>query len=79
MKQVQHRLCIEVLGVTPFAGVWIETGGWVGPRLLRDVTPFADVWIETTTARPWPVRPVITPFAGVWIETVESAATWCPA
>src|SRR4051812_34228691 len=60
-------------GVTPRAGVWIETGS-VGDldSAAEDVTPRAGVWIETL-ARPCRRRPCpVTPRAGVWIETAPA-------
>ena len=34
------------VGVTPFAGVWIENILPLSPRHADRVTPFAGVWIE---------------------------------
>ena len=34
------------MGVTPFAGVWIEIGSHILPHNPLEVTPFAGVWIE---------------------------------
>ena len=35
------------LGVTPFAGVWIEIQNAIGNgNIAGNVTPFAGVWIE---------------------------------
>ena len=36
----------ENIGVTPFAGVWIEIYEWTAPLEFDLVTPFAGVWIE---------------------------------
>ena len=33
--------------VTPFVGVWIETGQRMSNDMQRYVTPFVGVWIET--------------------------------
>ena len=35
------------LDVTPFVGVWIETGRSGGTEGMLSVTPFVGVWIET--------------------------------
>ena len=59
--------------VTPFVGVWIETGhaqtGHSARRIGYYVTPFVGVWIETTLKDAYKVNGVVTPFVGVWIET----------
>ena len=34
--------------VTPFVGVWIETGQNMSNDMQRYVTPFVGVWIETS-------------------------------
>ena len=35
--------------VTPYVGVWIETGAMKAVRISCDVTPYVGVWIETIT------------------------------
>ena len=35
-----------IMGVTPFAGVWIEISRKVTKGINATVTPFAGVWIE---------------------------------
>ena len=37
--------------VTPFVGVWIETGQHLANDMQRYVTPFVGVWIETYLRR----------------------------
>ena len=44
-----HRL--EQLGVTPFAGVWVEMGVTPMDVSPAHVTPFAGVWVEIIVAR----------------------------
>ena len=60
----------NLLDVTPFVGVWIETchfNRWLGCLI---VTPFVGVWIETFPAYLISCRWLVTPFVGVWIETL---------
>ena len=40
----------ETLRVTPFVGVWIETGICCVASAIAIVTPFVGVWIETLIA-----------------------------
>ena len=58
-----------VLDVTPFVGVWIETGIKSDVLCIPSVTPFVGVWIETTCRYLARSRLQVTPFVGVWIET----------
>ena len=37
-----------MLIVTPYVGVWIETGGKPYNKVGKSVTPYVGVWIETT-------------------------------
>ena len=62
-------------GVTPLAGVWIETLAWTFHALTCRVTPLAGVWIETYRASWLSISISVTPLAGVWIETI-SALNW---
>ena len=41
--------------VTPFVGVWIETGQNMSNDMQRYVTPFVGVWIETNQANAYKV------------------------
>ena len=64
-------VAVLLSAVTPFVGVWIETG----ERLVRyrqvAVTPFVGVWIETRQRRMRRMPLTVTPFVGVWIETFQ--------
>ena len=55
--------------VTPYVGVWIETGR--GERSGRNcgVTPYVGVWIETLKRVKGEQGAIVTPYVGVWIET----------
>ena len=64
--------CIRVKSVTPFVGVWIETGTGKSVASVLKVTPFVGVWIETTTRLKRAQILGVTPFVGVWIETKSS-------
>src|SRR6185437_12446611 len=65
------------IGVTPRAGVWIETGNGGPLSAANAVTPRAGVWIETVTPLDLAREINVTPRAGVWIETAAgSAAGW---
>ena len=57
--------------VTPFVGVWIETGNIPGHPELNGVTPFVGVWIETANSSTFARQQKVTPFVGVWIETLH--------
>ena len=63
--------CIRCPTVTPFVGVWIETG--IGKSVASDlkVTPFVGVWIETKLICTFATGMRVTPFVGVWIETLN--------
>ena len=39
------------MGVTPYAGVWIETTIGISYTYNGQVTPYAGVWIETPVLR----------------------------
>ena len=41
------RQIIRLVRVTPFVGVWIETGDGQADYKASPVTPFVGVWIET--------------------------------
>ena len=56
--------------VTPFVGVWIETGRLMSNDMQRYVTPFVGVWIETLNPIGFKRQKRVTPFVGVWIETI---------
>ena len=60
---------LNVLLVTPYVGVWIETI----LNLIRTsgiiVTPYVGVWIETPTVQELKNLSEVTPYVGVWIET----------
>ena len=55
--------------VTPFVGVWIETGVGFYWYATNCVTPFVGVWIETVAELNLTNKVQVTPFVGVWIET----------
>ena len=55
--------------VTPFVGVWIETGRLEPACCGSQVTPFVGVWIETAFCHVAVSYGSVTPFVGVWIET----------
>ena len=59
---------MQSIGVTPFAGVWIEIEHTGCAQITVAVTPFAGVWIEILfkVSELWVCA--VTPFAGVWIE-----------
>ena len=59
------------LRVTPFVGVWIETGALSPLCPTHIVTPFVGVWIETDVPMQERWRTMVTPFVGVWIETLQ--------
>ena len=58
----------RMLGVTPFAGVWIEIKNYFSAGSPIAVTPFAGVWIEISIQFVFEFWQSVTPFAGVWIE-----------
>ncbi len=64
-----HDDLVARLGVTPYAGVWIEISR---PHELVQsvtlVTPYAGVWIEIIDSNDDNFFSVVTPYAGVWIE-----------
>ena len=69
LKQIFLPHSHTSLMVTPFVGVWIETGP---PCIFAEqspVTPFVGVWIETYHRKESGNRYYVTPFVGVWIET----------
>ena len=47
MKLLVVMLEVELLLVTPFVGVWIETLEISEEKQRHQVTPFVGVWIET--------------------------------
>ena len=38
---------MNIIIVTPFVGVWIETSSITKNHFRKNVTPFVGVWIET--------------------------------
>ena len=58
-------------GVTPYVGVWIETGNVDCNKRIIAVTPYVGVWIETYLHRSERNPNTVTPYVGVWIETVD--------
>ena len=72
LKLVCRALIAHDYHVTPFVGVWIETGLMAQPLSRWKVTPFVGVWIETTDPGEPPADRNVTPFVGVWIETENS-------
>ena len=60
----------DLLDVTPFVGVWIETLPEQCEYFQQSVTPFVGVWIETTIIPQLERLEPVTPFVGVWIETL---------
>ena len=55
--------------VTPYVGVWIETGSGRFDERKPDVTPYVGVWIETYGYYRCRGGVAVTPYVGVWIET----------
>ena len=62
---------ITSFAVTPFVGVWIETGIPSYITSEQPVTPFVGVWIETRIKIKAELKLAVTPFVGVWIETLH--------
>ena len=62
--------CSLSIGVTPYVGVWIETGMTNLTFGIPIVTPYVGVWIETLSYRQRLQRNFVTPYVGVWIETL---------
>ena len=56
--------------VTPYVGVWIETGLSRFQDYRRPVTPYVGVWIETSAKLHGSHHRYVTPYVGVWIETL---------
>ena len=47
LKLLALLLCLALITVTPFVGVWIETADLIDGVQTANVTPFVGVWIET--------------------------------
>ena len=58
--------------VTPFVGVWIETGGLSYDERRTKSHPSWVCGLKQELARPSHSEPRVTPFVGVWIETVQA-------
>ena len=56
--------------VTPFVGVWIETGGLSYDDRRTKSHPSWVCGLKQELARPSHSEPRVTPFVGVWIETL---------
>ena len=72
LKHLGLPVMIMLSWVTPFVGVWIETGQNMSNDIQRYVTPFVGVWIETADVCPCCYCARVTPFVGVWIETKKT-------
>ena len=52
--------------VTPYVGVWIETGYAKIEIVVNAVTPYVGVWIETSMAQYSAISKMVTPCVGIY-------------
>ena len=56
----------QLLNVTPYVGVWIETACNMIRKTRCSVTPYVGVWIETSMAQYSAISKMVTPCVGIY-------------
>ena len=60
---------MELQGVAPRVGAWIETGDIPAYGQSSNVAPRVGAWIETSSSRQHTMNTDVAPRVGAWIET----------
>ena len=68
LKFLLHGIELDVSGVAPHAGAWIEMPASRPPRRMAYVAPHAGAWIEIILRHKFRYYKRVAPHAGAWIE-----------